>query len=120
MPFGLNGAPGTMQRLMDNLLAGLGCAIGYIDDILIYSPTVDHKRDLRIVLSKIKEAGITLRGSKCRIGVSEVPCLGHVFSGRAILTTRLLDKYKSTLQKLFYSTPKYTELAHFLSLDSPR
>ena len=36
MPFGLNGAPSTMQRLMDKLLQGMSCAMGYIDDILIY------------------------------------------------------------------------------------
>ena len=61
MPFGLNGAPGTMQRLMDKLLEGINCAMGYIDDILVYSSSVEsHKKDLRTVLKRVKEAGITL------------------------------------------------------------
>ena len=81
MPFGLNGAPGAMQRLMDKLLEGMNCAMGYIDDILVYSSSVEsHKKDLSAVLKKVKEAGITLRGLKCRIGVKEVSYLGHVFS----------------------------------------
>ena len=85
MPFGLNGAPGTMQRLMDKLLEGMNCAMGYIDDILVYSSSVEsHKKDLRTVLKRVKEAGITLRGSKCRIGVKEVSYLGHVFSANGM------------------------------------
>ena len=72
MPFGLNGAPGTMQRLMDKLLEGMNCAMGYIDDILAYSSSVEsHKKNLRAVLKKVKEAGITLRGSKCRLSHRE-------------------------------------------------
>ena len=72
MPFGLNGAPGTKQRLMDKLLEGMNCAMGYIDDILVYSSSVEsHKKNLRAVLKTVKEAGITLQGSKCRLSHRE-------------------------------------------------
>ena len=37
MPFGLSGAPGTFQRLMDKILCGLPFVTTYIDDILVYS-----------------------------------------------------------------------------------
>ena len=59
--------------------------MGYSDDILVYSSSVEsHKKDLRKVLKKVKQAGITLRGSKCRIGVKEVSYLGHVFSANGM------------------------------------
>ena len=38
MPFGLQGAPATFQRMMDQLLCGLeGYAAAYLDDLVIYS-----------------------------------------------------------------------------------
>lgn len=38
MPFGMQGAPATFQRMMDKLLNGLGdFAKDYIDDLVIFS-----------------------------------------------------------------------------------
>ena len=42
MPFGLTGAPGSFQRLMDSILRGLPFATTYIDDVLIFSPTLEQ------------------------------------------------------------------------------
>ena len=40
MPFGLNGAPATFQRMMDNVVRGLqDFTAVYLDDIVIYSET---------------------------------------------------------------------------------
>ena len=40
MPFGLQGAPATFQRLMDQVLRGVGdFAAAYLDDIVIFSET---------------------------------------------------------------------------------
>ena len=81
MPFGLTGAPSSFQRLMDKVLRGLPFVIHYIDDILVHSANEEeHKQHLRIVLERLQKAGLTLRGKKCCIGLSEVPYLGHVFS----------------------------------------
>ncbi|KFD59235.1 hypothetical protein M514_28586, partial [Trichuris suis] len=81
MPFGLSNGPSSFQRLMDVVLEGCDQALVYVDDILIFSDTVaKHKSDLRAVFERLRKAGLTLRGSKCRIGVSSVTYLGHVFS----------------------------------------
>ena len=81
MPFGLTGASSSFQRLMEKVLRGLPFVIHYIDDILMHSANEEeHKQHLRIVLERLQKAGLTLRGQKCCIGLSEVPYLGHVFS----------------------------------------
>ncbi len=53
MPFGLNGAPATFQRMMDGVLRGLeSFSADYIDDIVVFSGSwEDHIRQLREVLS---------------------------------------------------------------------
>ena len=55
MPFGLQGAPATFQRLMDKILRGLEkYASAYIDDVGIYSETwEDHFKQLKSVLERL-------------------------------------------------------------------
>ena len=54
MPFGLSNAPAIFQELMSIVLRGLGhFATAYLDDILIYSETVDqHLHHLQQVLDR--------------------------------------------------------------------
>ena len=43
MPFGLQGAPATFQRLMDRVLRGLDqFAAAYLDDVVIFSSSWDE------------------------------------------------------------------------------
>ncbi|KRX63871.1 Retrovirus-related Pol polyprotein from transposon [Trichinella sp. T9] len=85
MPFGLTGAPSTFQRAMDSLLKDLPFAVAYLDDIIIFSPdSTTHGTHLEAVFTQLRNAGLTLKGSKCKIGVSEVCYLGHVFSAKGI------------------------------------
>ena len=82
MPFGLTGAPSSFQRLMDKLMRDLPFVTTYIDDILIHSPDEKiHAKHLAEVFKRLAEAGLTLRGKKCHIGMTDVTYLGHVFSG---------------------------------------
>ncbi len=81
LPFGLSGAPSSFQRLMDKVLRNLPFVTTYIDDILVHSRTEGQHHDhLRQVFQRLSDAGLSLRGQKCRIGLSEVPYLGHIFS----------------------------------------
>ena len=81
IPFGLSGAPGSFQRLMDKVLRGLPFVVIYLGDIFIYSTHVNQHADhLHQVFSRLQAAGLTLRGSKCHIGMHSVPYLGHTFS----------------------------------------
>ena len=64
-------------------MQGLSYVITYRDDILVHSRDEDiHKLHLHEVFKCLANAGLTLQGEKCRIGMSEVSYmyLGHVFS----------------------------------------
>ena len=94
MPFGLTNAPSTFQRLMQELLAGLNPPGGdafvsvYIDDVLIYSRTMeDHLAHLRAVLGRLQEAGLKLKPAKCRFMCKEVEFLGHCITPMGLKTT---------------------------------
>ena len=59
MPFGLMNAPPVFQRLMQRLLVGLNPESGrdfvtvYIDDVLVFSPTLDeHIVHLLVVIRR--------------------------------------------------------------------
>ena len=80
MPFGLQGAPATFQRMVDKILNGLNEFAGaYIDDVIVYSKTWGaHLQQLEAVLGKIQEAGLTVKRKKCQFGMAKCGYLGHV------------------------------------------
>ena len=79
MPFGLQGAPATFQRLMDSLLRGVGdYAAAYLDDLVVYSSEwEEHLTHLRAVFERIRGAGLTAKPGKCKLGTVQCVYLGH-------------------------------------------
>ena len=78
MPFGLRNAAQTFQRFMDQVLRGIPAAYGYIDDVLIASPTPEqHLLDLRAVFERLSANGIVINPNKCLLGAPELDFLGH-------------------------------------------
>ena len=76
MPFGVTGGPSSFQRLMDKVLHGLSFVTSYIDDVLIHSSSMElHQSHLRLVFNRLAKAGLTSRGSKCKIGLDKVQYL---------------------------------------------
>ena len=68
MPFGLTNAPATFKRLMECVLAGffLAQCLIYLDDIIVYGTSFeDHLEHLENVLTKLGEAGLKLKPTKC-------------------------------------------------------
>ena len=80
MPFGLQGAPSTFQRMMDSLLVGMqDFAAAYLDDLVIISRSwPEHLLHLRRVLQKLWEADLTVKQKKCQLAMSRCSYLGHV------------------------------------------
>ncbi|KAL2102386.1 hypothetical protein ACEWY4_001554 [Coilia grayii] len=86
MPFGLQGAPATFQRLMDRVLEGTGgFAAAYLDDVVIWSATWgQHLQHLAEVFRRISEAGLTVQPKKCSLAQQEVRYLGHII-GKGVI-----------------------------------
>ena len=95
MPFGLQGAPATFQRLMDYVLEGTEAyAAAYLDDIVIYSASWrEHLGHLSDVWQRIQKAGLTVHPKKCDFAKSEVRYLGHVL-GRGLIRPQM-DKVQA-------------------------
>uniref|UniRef100_A0A146M1A3 RNA-directed DNA polymerase n=2 Tax=Lygus hesperus TaxID=30085 RepID=A0A146M1A3_LYGHE len=87
LPFGLQGAPATFQRLAMMLIKQLGSlhALAFLDDLILFHPDLpSHNRDLRQMLQVLRTAGLTLQLSKCYFAQSEVGYLGHIVSKEGI------------------------------------
>ena len=91
MPFGLRNAPAVFQRLMQHLLSGLNPPSGpdfvsaYLDDILVFSPTLEaHLDHLHQVLTRLSTAGLKLKPTKCHFIRQQVEYLGHVITPKGI------------------------------------
>ena len=77
MPFGLVSAPAAFARMMRAVLAE--SAINFFDDILVASCSWEaHLKDVRAVLTKLQEAGLTAKPSKIYAGFQKLEFLGHM------------------------------------------
>ena len=85
VPFGLAQAPAYFQLLMNKVLKGLKFAMTYLDDIIIFSQDgLQHLEHLEIVFSRLREAGLKMKHSKCDFFKSEIHYLGHLISPEGI------------------------------------
>ena len=87
MNFGLCGAPSTFQKYINDLLHDYldDFCTAYIDDILIYSDNEkEHKKHVRLVLARLREAGLQVDIDKCAFGVSEVRYLGLIITTQGV------------------------------------
>ena len=87
MTFGFCNVPATFQRLMETVFSGLArdkCFV-YLDDVLVVGQTFEeHLSNLREVFTRLKEAGLKLKPSKCHLAKSQVAYLGYVVSRQGI------------------------------------
>uniref|UniRef100_A0A1I7XQE0 Reverse transcriptase domain-containing protein n=1 Tax=Heterorhabditis bacteriophora TaxID=37862 RepID=A0A1I7XQE0_HETBA len=116
MPMGLMGAPGTFQRIMNELAKGSRARVFiYTDDLVIKSDTADeHLQDVDEVLGKIEAIRMKLKASKCLFAQPEVKFLGFVLSEKGIRPNS--DK---TFAIDNYPTPKdLNEVRAFIGMTS--
>ena len=80
LPFGIKSSSEVFQRTVSQILENLdGCEV-IADDILIWGKdTHEHNERLCAVLKRIREANMRLNKAKCKIGLTEVAYVGHVF-----------------------------------------
>jgi len=67
LPFGLKNVHVEFQHVMDRILVRLDFVRCYIDDIVVYSDTVEkHQIHLQIVFERLKAHGFCLNPGKCK------------------------------------------------------
>ncbi|KAI0992334.1 hypothetical protein K3495_g15852, partial [Podosphaera aphanis] len=81
-PFGLSGAPATFQRYINGVLREYldDFCTAYMDDVLIYTSGTknEHNQKVRMILTRLKEAGLYLDIDKCEFAVKSVKYLGFI------------------------------------------
>lgn len=88
LPFGLHNSPATFQRLIDRILGAKvePFCFAYLDDIIIATPTFEqHIAVLTEILTRLSDAGLTLRKEKCHFCRPELKYLGYVVNGNGLL-----------------------------------
>jgi hypothetical protein len=87
MPFGLTNAPASFQHFINDALRPFldRFATAYLDDILIYSETLEeHKDHVRQILQRLTEHGLHLKPEKCEFFKDEVKYLGLIIGREGI------------------------------------
>lgn len=85
LPFGISSAPEVFQRTMTRLLEGLPGVVCHMDDILIHGEnSVDLDANVRQVLSRLADAGLTLNEAKCAFNLTSVTFLGHIVDATGV------------------------------------
>ena len=72
-----------MQKVLSDLTTEDGKTfVGvYINDVLVFSETLEeHLQHLKLVLERLKKAGLKLKPSKCHFLRESVEYLGHVIT----------------------------------------
>ena len=83
VPFGLAQAPAYFQKLINDVLKRCNFAMGYLDDIIIYSRSEkEHLEHLEEIFTRLKAAGLKLE--KCCFFKKHIQYLGHLISAEGI------------------------------------
>jgi len=85
MVMGMQSAPSTFQRMMDEVLQDLQGARTYIDDTFAFTSEFDqHLYVLEQIFVRCLDYNLKMNPLKCRFCVESVVCLGHLVSAQGI------------------------------------
>ena len=84
MPFGLAGAPGTFQSVIEDMVQILDTEdiMAYLDDVICFHSTFEeHLEAIFRLFQMIKDSGIKLSRKKCQFATISVGFLEFARSG---------------------------------------
>ena len=86
MPFGLANAPATFQHLMNQIFGGnvWNFVFVHLDDLILSRSFQEHLEHVEKVLTRLEEAGLRLKPSKCAFAQEQVEYLRHMLSARGV------------------------------------
>ena len=68
MPFGLRNASATFQHFIDQVCQGLSNVMAYVDDIVVFSNSEEHKLHVLELIERLDKFGVCVNISKCEFG----------------------------------------------------
>lgn len=78
-PYGLNCIPEKFQKIMEETLRGVQGTVVFLDDICVTGADDKmHLSNLRAVLSRLRDMGLTVKLSKCKFLQKSVKYLGFI------------------------------------------
>ena len=78
-------APSYFQKQLDKVLINLPFARCYIDDIVIWSATIEqHLTHLTQVFNRLRQAGLKVHPGKCVFSFDKIDFLGHNISAEGL------------------------------------
>nr|XP_006823664.1 PREDICTED: uncharacterized protein LOC100372741 [Saccoglossus kowalevskii] len=78
MPFGMMNSGATLVRGVRKMLSGMCKVVSYVDDILVHTITwCEHITTLKELFSRMADAQLTARPSKCIIASDVIDFVGH-------------------------------------------
>ena len=117
LPFGLSNSPATFQRLMLKCFGKMyqNGLVVYLDDILVYSKSVEEMiQRLITVFEILQKHNLKLKPSKCHFFKEKVQFLGHIVSADGIAT----DNHKIQAVQHFPQPTTEKQLRQYLGLTS--
>ena len=91
----------------------LKCAVTYIDNITIFSPSMEqHIVDVEAVLERLNNVNLKINIKKCRFAMNQVKVLGHLVSSEGILP----DPKKVEVIQNFQPPTNVTGVKRFLGV----
>jgi hypothetical protein len=115
MSFGLTNAPAYFMNLMNKVFMEEldKFVVVFIDDILIYSKSVDeHEQHLRVVLERLRAHKLYAKFSKCEFWLEKVAFLGHVLTAEGVA----VDPEKVEAVSNWQQPTNVSEIRSFLGL----
>ena len=85
LPFGISSARKIFARMVGKLLGDIEDVICHMDNIHIHGKDFDsHYKTLRLVLSRLEQAGFTVNEAKCELRRTKVKFLGHIIDEQGV------------------------------------
>jgi hypothetical protein len=115
MSFGLTNAPAYFMNLMNKVFIEEldKFVIVFIDDILVYSKSVEeHEQHLRVVLGKLRAHKLYAKFSKCEFWLEKISFLGHILTAEKVA----VDPGKVKTVSNWQQPTNVSEIRSFLGL----
>ncbi len=104
MPYGLSNSPSIFQNFMNEIFRDMinRFVLIYIDDILIYSPTIeDHRRHVTQELQHLRQYHLYLKTEKCEFHESTIHFLGYIVTPAGVqMDQRKVEAVKNRPQPM--------------------